>query len=148
MSRSLSELRATRMRLRPAATSGGAYYQTLPPPYPAHLPSRPPRPLAPRLLARLLARLPPRLLLRLESGGLDNNVEIVTLKSSHTSLRRRQTVQPNTNGEAKQVETSLNGSNSMHLENEKQTDLWKRPRDESVEENCDEELGKCFELVF
>nr|CAD1824771.1 unnamed protein product [Ananas comosus var. bracteatus] len=71
--------------------------------------------------------------IRLESGGLDNNVEIV---------------QPNTNGEAKQVETNLNGSNSMHLENEKQTGLWKRPRDESVEENCDKELGKCFELVF
>nr|CAD1838620.1 unnamed protein product [Ananas comosus var. bracteatus] len=78
---------------------------------------------SPRLLARLLAHSPPRLLLR--SCAL----------------------QTNSNREAKQAETSLNGNNSMHLENEKQTDLGKRLMDESVEENCDEELGKCFELV-
>nr|CAD1839705.1 unnamed protein product [Ananas comosus var. bracteatus] len=109
---------------------------------------------------------------RLESGGLDNNVEIgeVCLRwsvtdhgtrmtlcsistkgaesgSSAMSDQEAATLQTNSNGEAKQVETSLNGNNSMHLENEKQTDLGKRPRDESVEENCDEELGKCFELV-
>nr|CAD1843928.1 unnamed protein product [Ananas comosus var. bracteatus] len=108
----------------------------------------------------------------LESGGLDNNVEIgeVCLRWSVTDHGTRMTLcsistkgaesdssamsdqeaaalQTNSNGEAKQVETSLNGNNSIHLENEKQIDLGKRPRDESVEENCDEELGKCFELV-
>ncbi|OAY80782.1 hypothetical protein ACMD2_07072 [Ananas comosus] len=61
--------------------------------------------------------------------------------SSAMSDQEAAALQTNSNGEAKQAETSLNGNSSMHLENEKQTDLGKRPRDESVEENCDEELG-------